>query len=35
MDKFLIKRPMNIGDESVNETKVRKVSEMSSDVKTS
>jgi len=35
MDKFLIKRPMNSDDESAIETKVRKVSEMSSDVKTS
>ncbi|KAL4105285.1 hypothetical protein QTP88_020538 [Uroleucon formosanum] len=35
MDNFLIKRPMNSDDESAIETKVRKVSEMSSDVKTS
>ncbi|XP_050064469.1 protein FAM200B-like [Aphis gossypii] len=35
MDKFLIKRPMNSDDESAIETKVRKVSEMSSDVQTS
>lgn len=30
MDKFVIKQPMNSDDESVIETKVRKVSEMSS-----
>jgi len=35
MDKFLTKRLINSDDESVIEAKVSKVSEMSSDVKTS